>query len=99
MKKWSVLLSPKATIQIREAALYYNSKSKGLGKRFHGEINICLTQLVVNPYFQIRYDEIRCLPVSVFPYMLHFDLNEGLQKVLVYAVVCTLQNPDDYWVK
>jgi hypothetical protein len=83
MKKWSVLLSPKATIQIREAALYYNSKSKGLGKRFHGEINICLTQLVVNPYFQIRYDEIRRLPVSVFPYMLHFDLNEGLQKVMV----------------
>jgi hypothetical protein len=31
--------------------------------------------------------------------MLHFDLNEGLQKVMVYAVVCTLQNPDDYWVK
>jgi hypothetical protein len=51
MKKWSVILSPKATIQIREAALYYNSKSKGLGKRFHGEINICLKQLVVNPYF------------------------------------------------
>jgi hypothetical protein len=34
MKKWSVILSPKATIQIREASLYYNSKSKGLKQIF-----------------------------------------------------------------
>ncbi len=61
MKKWSVILSPKATIQIREAALYNNSKSKGLGKRFHGEINICLKQLVVNPYFQIFSPQSLCL--------------------------------------
>ena len=30
MKKWSVILSPKATIQIKDASLSYNSKSIGL---------------------------------------------------------------------
>lgn len=45
MSTWHVALSPNATFQIKDAVFYYNSKSKGLGKRFYQQVANCLKQL------------------------------------------------------
>jgi len=48
-----------------------------------------LLLLEVNPYFQIRYDHIHCLPLKTFPYMIHFEIDNKKFVVTVVAVLFT----------
>jgi hypothetical protein len=49
---------------------------------------------VENPYgIAIRYDEIRCSKVKVFPYLIHFKIEEEIKTVKVIAVLNTNRNP------
>ncbi len=98
MKSWKIVYTSEAKSHIEEAVEYYNSKSKGLGQRFYVQIKLADSKLKLNPYYQVRYNTIRCLPLDIFPYMLHVDLDEENNIVKVYAVICTLMNPDKKWI-
>ncbi len=37
------------------------------------------------------------LPLSKFPYMIHFSVDEYKNKVFIEAIFNTSQNPDDHW--
>lgn len=88
-----------AKADIQQEINYYNSKQKGLGKRFHTEVKKAFSSLTKNPFFQVRYDGVRCLPLKVFPAMIHFTINEQTTTVTVRAVINTHKNPDTNWVK
>ena len=77
---------------------YYNDQQKGLGKRFAKEVFKSSKQLEKNPYFQIRYDDIRCLPIHKFPFMIHYSINEDLGRVLIFAILHTSINPEENWM-
>lgn len=47
----------------------------------------------MNPFYEIRYDNIRCLPLKTFPYTIHFSINEADRVVIVRAVFQTSLNP------
>ena len=51
-----------------------------------------------NPFYQIRYDNIRCLPLKIFPAMIHFSINEEEQLIVVHAVIGTRKNSKGNWV-
>ena len=98
MKSWKVIYTIDAKKHIESAIEYYNSLSIGLGKRFYIQVKLADSKLKLNPYFQLRYNSIRCLPLDVFPYMLHYEIDEEKKIVKVYAVICTLMNPDEQWI-
>lgn len=56
------------------------------------------TSIEINPFFQIRYDDVHCLPVKKYPYMIHFTVNEADNLVTVRAVFHTSQDPKK-WTK
>jgi hypothetical protein len=99
MSKWKIQYSLYAKVNIKEATTYYNTKRKGLGKQFYLDVKKQNTNLKRNPFYSIRYNTIRCLALQKFPYMIHFELNEKESIVLIYAIICTLQNPDEHWIK
>jgi toxin ParE1/3/4 len=92
-------LEPLAKFDIQQEINYYNSKQKGLGKRFHSEVKAAFTAIKKNPFFQVRYDDVHCLPLKVFPAMVHFTINEKTNTVIVRAVINTHKDPDKFWVK
>ena len=50
------------------------TKKTGLGKQFYNKIDKHLDFLKENYLsFAVRYDEIRCMPVKKFPYMIPFQ--------------------------
>ncbi len=98
MKKFEVVLEPDAVLDIQDAIDYYDTKVSGLGAKFLNEIESCIQTLQKNPFFQIRYEMVRCLPVSRFPFMLHYTVDEQLQIVNIRAVIHTSLNPDEYWL-
>ena len=89
-------IEPSAKIDIQEEIHYYNSKQKGLGKKFHSEIKKCFDSIRKSPAYQIRYSNIRCLPVKKFPSMIHYTFIDD--KIVIRAVINTYRNPEKEWL-
>jgi len=47
-------------------------------------------------HFAVRYDDVRCMPVKKFPYMIHYRIHN--KTVMVEAVLNTHRNPE-LWKK
>lgn len=72
-KIFSINIEPEAFNDIQEAIDYYNRCKPGLGKKFLETIKKHI--ILVKGYhhsFAIRYENIRCLPVKKYPYMIHY---------------------------
>lgn len=98
MDRYKISISNKALKEIQETVSYYENFSIGLGKRFSLEVKQSVKVLQKNPFFQIRYDEIRCLPLRKFPCMIHFFVDIENKFVEIFGVINTSQNPEEKWV-
>lgn len=90
---YALVIDSRAQDDIQEAIDYYEEQQARLGRRFEGALNQCLLTLEKNPFFRIRYDDVRCLPLKKYPYMVHFSVDEKEQMVKVWAVIHTSIDP------
>lgn len=90
---YKIKIEPEAQEDIQEAIDWYNEQQKGLGRKFLLELKEFFQHLRISPFFQIRYDEVRCLPLKKFPFMVHFTINEENETVIVRAVFNTSRDP------
>jgi len=91
---YEVIILDGALEDVQEAVDYYESRLEGLGERFEAELNDFFLTLETNPYFEYRYDEVRCVPLKRFPFMVHFIVDRQKREVIVHAVFHTSLNPD-----
>ena len=49
---------------IQEGIVWYNKRRTGPGWKFHVEVKKAFEKPGSNPYFQLRYDDVRCLPIK-----------------------------------
>jgi plasmid stabilization system protein ParE len=90
----SVLL-PIAKNDIKDAASWYESMQDKLGKRFLLHIRQTTDIIKENPYlYAIRYDEVRTGVLDVFPFMIHYVIEESNKTVVIIAVLHTSRNPE-----
>ena len=99
MTKFKIVLDTRAAQDIQDAINYYNQQQPGLGEYFLRSVNNSFSVMKENPFYQIRYDDIRYLPIKKFPYMAHFTVDEVQQVVKVYSLVNTYFNPKKFWKK
>lgn len=92
-RKFKVVFQNDASVQLQHNINYYNAKQNGLGKRFAITVKSTAEQLAKNPFYQVRYDDIRCLSLPKFPFMIHFRVDETLNLVQIFAVLHTSLNP------
>lgn len=90
---FKLIVLPSARADIQDAIKWYNRQQMGLGRRFHAEVKSTLDHLKGNPFFENRYDKVRCLPLKKFPFMVHFTVNEERGLVVVHAVFHTSLHP------
>lgn len=95
---FNIFIEPLALEDIQSAIDSYEDKQDGLGKRFLEVFDSHIKGLRLNPFFQIRYDNVRCLPMKTFPYMIHFTVNEKTNSLEVKAVFCTHKDPGN-WIR
>ena len=77
---------------------FLKSRRKGLDLKFLFDYKSSLKALKTNPFFEVRYDGIRCLPLQTFKYMIHFSVNETNNTVLINAIISNYQDPQEYWL-
>lgn len=97
--RFRVELDSRALQDIQEAIDYYDEQLIGLGVTFEACLNKYIKSLSKNPFYHKRYDDIRCLPLKKFPFMLHFTVDEASKLIYVHAVINTSRDPKEYWVK
>lgn len=91
---YKVILLPLAKEDIREAAKWYNKQQEGLGKRFTAEVRKKVHFIRQNPKAsEIRYKNIRSLFLNVFPFIIHYTINEASMIIIISAVLHTSRNP------
>lgn len=89
------LILPSAKRDIEEAARWYDKKQKGLGKRFIGEVREKVNFIKQNPEAcNLRYDNVRTAVLNVFPFMIHYIIDEINKYLIITAVLHTSRNPD-----
>ena len=91
---FEIILEKRALRDLDKGVEYYNEQQKGLGRRFSKEVNTAFNTLIKNPFFQIRYDDIRCLPLKKFPFMIHFSVDEKQKSVIVFAIIHDSLDPE-----
>lgn len=94
MRAFKSVLDPRAIRDIQEAIDYYDEQEIGLGEIFEETVHQHIIKLEQIPFFQERYDSVRCLPISKFPYMLHYTVDEESKLITVYGVINTYLHPD-----
>ena len=93
-----VKIDERAFKDLLNAVDYYNGRESKLGSKLYVSYKKTVKVLKRNPYFQIKYDNIRCLLIKPFPYMIHFSINESEKIITIFAVVHTSLNPDENYV-
>lgn len=94
--KYTLKIKKEAHQDIQEGIKWYNSKQKGLGQKFHVAIKKEYEVICKNPYFQIRYKNVRCLPIKKYPYMLHYIVNEEKKEIILLGVTNTYKSPENW---
>ena len=61
-------LEKSALIDVQAAIDYYDNQKAGLGRKFEAELNEFLISLETHPFYQTRYNQVRCLPLRKFPF-------------------------------
>lgn len=95
---FTTVIDPRAMQDIQRAVDYYEEQQPGLGAQFEDTLNEYLLKLEQNPFFQIRYDNVHCLPLKKYPYMIHFTVDEHEELIMVRAVFNTFRNTE-IWKK
>ena len=93
---YKLVIKPEVYTDIQSGIDWYNSKQEGLGRRFFEAIEKEYAVLKKAPVFQVRYDDVHCLPVKKFPYMIHFIVEEDAKVVVVLGVINTYLNPNKW---
>ncbi|WP_140485419.1 hypothetical protein [Flavobacterium sp. GSA192] len=92
--KFKIIVSARAKEEINETALYYESLKKGLGKTFYKTASKYIETLKTIPFFEVKYNVIRTLPLKKFPYTIHFTVDELEKIVSIQALTSNYQDPN-----
>ena len=69
MKSYKIQADPRVKLDLQEAMYFLKSRRKGLDAKFLSDYKNSLKTLKTNPFFEVQYDGIRCLPLEIFKYM------------------------------
>lgn len=94
---YKAVILPFAKDDIKRIVKWYNKKQKGLGKRFTTEVRKTIKYIKRNPENIVtRYRNYKTAIVKVFPYMVHFIVNEDKKEITIHAVFAMKQSPQNW---
>lgn len=97
---YKLVLHKEAGQDIEEAIDWYSKQLDGLGNQFYAKLTDKLEKLKENPQlWSVRYDEVHCVIVNVFPYLIHYIIEESEKKVVVLGVLHTSKDPDNWRIR
>ena len=82
-----IYYSEEARLDLLEAIKWYNGINISLGRRQKREIKNVEKNIKVNPAFaSIKYKNIRTIACKVFPYSVHYEIDENQNRILIVSI-------------
>jgi len=94
LNNFEIIIQKRAELEVDEILEYYEQLSEGLGVRFYTEYKSVVETLKNIPFFEVKYNIVRKLPLKKFPYSIHFTVDEFEKMVSIHAITCDYQNPE-----
>ncbi len=91
---FEIRVSPRAQQEIEAAISFYESRSEQAPDRFVHCVADCYKKLALNPNFEIRYKNVRCVKVNMFPYSLYFVILEKDKRVEILSCFPNRSDPN-----
>lgn len=91
---YKIIVSPRAQKEIENAIDYYVLYSIGVPMYFITALKEAYRILETNPFFRVRYKNIRALKIKKFPHSLYFIINEEKNTVRVLSCFNNKRNPN-----
>ena len=92
---YNIIFAAEVYADLQEAVDFYNSRKKGLGTRFFKTVKNQMSFLKSNVFsFQVRYDDVRCFPLKIFPYTIHYRILPETKTIAIIAVFCDYLDPN-----
>ncbi len=83
-----------AVKDLQEAIDWYNDQQKDLGKRFLNAFDKKIHSISITPGTgSIRYDNVRCTMLKVFPYVIHYTIDNINKQIIVLRVLHGFRKP------
>ena len=95
MNNYKIRIDEDALQDIQNATIWYNKQLEGLGSKFQKQIKSQINALKKDAtIYAIRYDNVRCMNIKKFPFMVHYSISTNLLLVEVFAITHTSRNPE-----
>lgn len=91
---YKIIVSPRAQKEIENAIDYYALYSMDAPKNFIAVLKEAYASLETNPFFRVRYKNVRTLKIRRFPHSLYFTINEDKNTVRVLSCFHDKRNPN-----
>ena len=80
---------------IQEAKFWYKEQREGLEIEFSWAIEDSIEQIIKMPFsYSVRYKNIRIAHPKVFPYNIHFYVDESTELVVITAIIHNKRKPN-----
>jgi toxin ParE1/3/4 len=94
MSFYTICITPTADRDLMAAIEYYNQQAEDLGFRFGDLVKEYVNRIALTPYASaVRYLNVRCKPMTTFPYLILFTIDENNKNVNILRFFHTKQAP------
>lgn len=92
--EYKIKIHKEAFNDIQNSIDWYDKQSNGLGLRFASQVIKQISMLRENgKHYPIRYNDVRCMIIKKFPFLVHYHIDEEADLITVFAVFHTSLNP------
>jgi toxin ParE1/3/4 len=90
---YKISVSPRAQKEIIDTIDYYTPHNPDVPNNFIVQLLKIYGILETNPFFRLRYKNVRALKLKKFPYSLYYTVNETQKLVKVLSCFHNKRNP------
>jgi len=90
---YKIIVSPRSQKEIENAVDYYALYSIDAPANFIAAVKEAFIILEANPFFRIRYKNVRALRLKKFPHSLYFTINDKQSTIKVLSCFHNKRNP------
>lgn len=92
---YTILYFDEVLNDVQQAKVWYNKHRDGLELEFAMCIEKAIEQIIKMPTaYSIRYKNVRIAHPKVFPYNIHFYIDDTIEAIVITAIVHIKRHPD-----
>ena len=91
---YNIITTTNARRDVQDAIDWENKRKPGLSNYFLQDLEQKLLAIADTPYMcNVRYENVRCAVTNIFPYLIHYTVDDSRQQIYILRVLHTSRKP------